>query len=202
MPKETDVEPTGGKEAFWKAKPNTQLWSGCTFLSLLHDDMECLCRAAGAAVVPLYDLSEKDALLRIKEMNGSNNAFYISTSAAKVARHVRHLKKENVPCVTQRIIANCVAKQIPLKDNEGKIIGTFNETADGNPPGGHVEDHEEEGEPLPPIETISEESREEPSVDQTDDVEPQLSNRKWAVNPEDPSQEEPPSKRGKALREF
>lgn len=213
MPKEKDVEPTGGKVAFWKAKPNPQLWSGCTFLSLLHDDMECLCRAAGATVVPLYDLSEKDAFQRIKEMDGSNSAFYISTSTAKVARHVRHLKKENVPCVTQRIIANCVAKQIPLKDNEGKVIGTFSETTDGNPPGEHVEDdqptsqmlvapHDHEGEPLPPIEIIPEESREEPSVDKSNDVEPPVSNRKRARNPEEPSQEEPPSKRGDASREF
>ena len=213
MPKEEDVEPPGGKEAFWKAKPNPKLWSSCTFLSLLHDDMECLCRAAGATVVPLYDLSEKDALQHIKEMDGSNTAFYIATSTAKVARHVRQLKKENIPCVTQRIIASCVTKQIPLKDNEGKLIGTSSVTTVGSPPGEHVEydqstsqmlvaPHDHEGEPLPPIAMIPEESREEPSVAQSNDVQPPVSNRKRATNPGKPSQEEPASTCGEVSREF
>jgi hypothetical protein len=207
MPKETDVEPTGDKAEFWKATPNSKLWSGCMFLCLLQDDMECLCRATGADVVPLYDLSEKDALQRIKELKNPSNAFYVSTAFAKVARYVRHLQKEHIPCVTQRIIASCVAKQLPLKDNEGNAIGS---STDGNPPDGQgdeqtsqvlVAPHQEELAPLPPIETIPEESMEEPSVDQTDDVEPPASSRKRASSLEEPSQEEPPSQRRKVAHE-
>jgi hypothetical protein len=207
MPKETDVEPTGDKAEFWKATPNSKLWSGCMFLCLLQDDMECLCRAAGADSVPLYHLSEREALQVIKKLKDPSNAFYISTATAKVARYVRHLQKEHIPCVTQRIIASCVAKQLQLKDNEGNAIGS---STDGHPTDGNddeqtsqvlVAPREEKHAPLAPIEMIPEESMEEPTVDQTDDVEPPASSRKRASSLEELSQEEPQNQRRKMAHE-
>ena len=134
MPKETDCVPTGGKkDAFWNKKPNPSLWLGCTYICLLHDDMESLCRAAGANVVALYDLPEKEALQKIKDMDMAH-CFYISTSSNKVAKLVRQLKNRNVPHVTQKAVATSIVKLQRLKDDQGNDIG---------PPPGEASEEEE-----------------------------------------------------------
>jgi len=191
MPKESDCEPTMGKEAtFWKKKPNTKLYAGITFLNLLDDDFGSLCGAAGATVVTLHDITEKEAVERLKKMD-LTHAFYVGTNIHKVAKIVKYLKKHDVSHVTQKAVGQSVAKMIQLEDHKGDLIGpplsrVQEEEVIPPPP----EDDDEEDLPtvvplskekkqevaqsrLPPIETIPEESREtsEQSMEQMGDVE-------------------------------
>lgn len=165
MPKEIDCAPTiGSNESFWKKKPKNNLLSGCTYLCLLNDDMRPLIQAAGATVVPLYDLSETDAITQIKDMD-MTHAFYISTTTVKVKKIVQHLKRHDVAHVTQKSLGQAVAKFVRLQDHHGNYIGPELEQDKEEEKSGAAQEKEPS---CPPPETVPEASKEtlEQSVEQ------------------------------------
>lgn len=125
MPNVKDCAPTaaGKGEHFWKKEPNPRLFEGCIYLSLLDDDFQALLKAAGATVVVLHDVTERDAIKRIKSLEDMTHVFYISTGSKKVQKIVRHLTKEGVSHVTQKGVGQAVAKLAPLENHNGEMIG-------------------------------------------------------------------------------
>lgn len=124
MPIESDYVPLGDTSNFWNTKPNPKLWGHLTLISLLRDEMESICRAAGAKVVPIYMASGKEAIQLIRDSN-CNGAFFVYTAASKYADQISELKRMKVSYVIQTTIASCASNQIPLTDVEGDILGTL-----------------------------------------------------------------------------
>ncbi|KAI2506976.1 hypothetical protein MHU86_7473 [Fragilaria crotonensis] len=111
---------------FWKDTPNPKLWSGTTMLSFgpRTDDMEALCRAAGATIIELdtYD----DPLTAIEETVLANEGcFYVQSSSKSHAKMMKRFKSLKIPYVTQKTIALCVSQQSQLvSDSDHGVIGT------------------------------------------------------------------------------
>ena len=187
MPKESDCAPTiGSNDAFWKKKPKNNLLSGCTYLCVLNDDMRPLIQAAGATVIPLYDLTEKDAINRIKDMD-MTNAFYISTSSVKVKKIVQYLKRHDVAHVTQKALGQAVAKFLRLQDHHGNYIGPELEEEKEE----EKVDAAQEKEPsLPPTEKIPEASKE--TLEQSEEqvgVDGSMDEKRAEENSQEPEEE-------------
>jgi hypothetical protein len=123
MPNVAEYTPTGDQSTYWETKPNPQLWSHLTLLSLVEDDMESLARAAGAKIVPIYKESGKTAIQLMRD-SICDGAFFINSTASKLSKQMSELKKMNVPYTIQKLMASCASAQLPLTDVEGKILGT------------------------------------------------------------------------------
>ena len=97
------------------------------------DDMEALCRAAGAAIIELDNHS--NPLIAIEEIVKTNKGlFYVQSSSKSHAKIVKNLKSLNIPYVTQKTIALCVSQQAPLvADSDHAVIGAQVLTAEESP---------------------------------------------------------------------
>jgi hypothetical protein len=125
LPDAADFAPQpGDKEAFWEEEPQRGLWSHCTLLSYAgSDDMEALCRAAGATIIELYNAN--DPIQEADEaMQTHKGCFFINSSNKAHAKLVKHLKKAQIPPLTQKSLALFISKQEPLKDSHDNLIGT------------------------------------------------------------------------------
>lgn len=220
MPKEIDCQLTiGGNEAFWKKKPKTNLLSGCTYLCLLHDDMKALVQAAGATIVPLYEMSEKDAINHIKDMD-MTHAFYIATAVAKMKKVVSYLKRHDVAHVTQKALGQAVAKFLRLEDQHGNTIGpeeVLEEQAapsqeeEREQPSLSEESKETSGKSLEQMgvdESVGESSKKRTHENSQEPIEEEASTKTAGSRKkrskegprEEPSEEEPPKQRRKTPR--
>lgn len=124
LPNATDFSPPpGDKEDFWDQEPKRGLWSHATLLSYAgSDDMEALCRAAGATIVELYN--EKDPIEAADEAIAKHNGcFFINSSTRTYAKIVKHLKRSDVPALTQKSLALFISQQEALKDSQDNLIG-------------------------------------------------------------------------------
>ena len=211
LPDPADFEPSQADDGltFWDEKPSPHLWSHCTMLSFdpKSDDMEALCRAAGATIVELYKADDPMQAADDQAVS-TTGCFYMNSTSKTHANILKHLKKLKIPHVTQKSIALCVSEQGPLKDSNDEVIGTPSE----------VEPQEEkpvEEEPPAteekPKETVRSPraSREEKALDEEEEELPKVtprsqraSRQKKALDEEDtelPSRSQRASRQKKAL---
>lgn len=123
MPEESDYVPLGDTSDFWNTKPNPKLWAHLTLISLSQDEMESICRAAGAKIVPIYMAYGKEAIQRMRDSN-CDGAFFVYSPASKYAKQIAELKRMKVTHVIQQTIASCALNQLPLTNLEGDALGT------------------------------------------------------------------------------
>jgi pSer/pThr/pTyr-binding forkhead associated (FHA) protein len=130
LPDPADAEPGQDGQQFWYAPANRQLLLGATYLSCNADDMELLVRAAGAAIVPLYGLTQAEALAKADEHLHSDerdsepdySCFALSDDKSR-RKLPRLLKERGVPQVSGKSIATSITEQNPLHDTKGNRIG-------------------------------------------------------------------------------
>jgi hypothetical protein len=129
LPIVEEYQPSDGDDglAFWEDNPNPKLWSHTTMLSFdtRSEDLEALCRAAGAKIVTLYNHS--DPLKAIDDsITKYSGCFYLQSNSNTHAKVLKHLRASNIPYVSQKTIARCVSNQEPLKSDgdEVHVIGS------------------------------------------------------------------------------
>jgi hypothetical protein len=126
LPDATNYETQEPKDGltFWKERPNPKLWSHTTMLSFdpKSDDMEALCRAAGATIIQLN--RQENPLQAIDEALTKGGCFYLQSNSRSHTKILKHLKSLKVQAVTQKSIALYVSRQEPLQDTNLVDIGS------------------------------------------------------------------------------